>query len=144
MGLFSFFKKNKEKKEKLKKYEVGMEKTRKSTFSRLTALFNKENQITDQLFDELEEIFVMADIGVDTVVEFVDQLREDVRVKGITNAVDLQPIVVDKMFDIYLKGEVVNSNLRFNKDGISVFLFVGVNGVGKTTTIAKIANKLRK
>ena len=144
MGLFSFFKKNKEKKEQLKKYEVGMEKTRKSTFSKLTALFNKENKITDQLFDELEEIFVMADIGVDTVVEFVDRLREDVRVKGITNASDLQPIVVDKMFDIYLKGEVVNSNLRFNKDGISVFLFVGVNGVGKTTTIAKIANKLRK
>lgn len=144
MGIFSFFKKNKEKKEQLKKYEVGMEKTRKSTFSKLTALFNKENKITDQLFDELEEIFVMADIGVDTVVEFVDQLREDVRAKGITDAKELQPIVVDKMFDIYLKGEVVNSNLRFNKDGISVFLFVGVNGVGKTTTIAKIANKLTK
>ena len=144
MGIFSFFKKNKEKKEQLKKYEVGMEKTRKSTFSKLTALFNKENKITDQLFDELEEIFVMADIGVDTVVEFVDQLREDVRAKGITDAKELQPSVVDKMFDIYLKGEVVNSNLRFNKDGISVFLFVGVNGVGKTTTIAKIANKLAK
>ena len=144
MGLFSFLRKNKEKKEQLKKYEVGMEKTRKSTFSRLSALFNKQNAITDQLFDELEEIFVMADIGVDTVVEFVDQLREDVRVKGITNPSDLQPIVVDKMFDIYLKGEIVNSNLRFNKDGLSVFLFVGVNGVGKTTTIAKIANKLTK
>ncbi|MBP5408400.1 MAG: signal recognition particle-docking protein FtsY [Bacilli bacterium] len=144
MGLFSFLKRNKEKKEQLKKYEVGMEKTRKSTFSRLSALFNKQNAITDQLFDELEEIFVMADIGVDTVVEFVDQLREDVRVKGITNPSDLQPIVVDKMFDIYLKGEIVNSNLRFNKDGLSVFLFVGVNGVGKTTTIAKIANKLTK
>ena len=144
MGLFSFLKKNKEKKEQMKKYEVGMEKTRKSTFSRLTALFNKNNTITDQLFDELEEIFVMADIGVDTVVEFVDQLRDDVRAKNITNASDLQPIVVDKMFYIYLKGEIVNSNLRFNKDGISVFLFVGVNGVGKTTTIAKIAYKLKK
>lgn len=144
MGLFSFLKKNKEKKEQLKKYEVGMEKTRKSTFSRLTQIFNKESKITDSLFDELEEIFVMADIGVDTVVDFVDQLREDVRTKGITDALDLQPIVVDKMFDIYLKGEVVNSNLRFNKDGLSVFLFVGVNGVGKTTTIAKIANKLTK
>ncbi len=143
MGLFSFLKKNKEKKEQLRKYEVGMEKTRKSSFSRLSALFNKSSQINDDLFDELEEIFVMADIGVDTVVEFVDELREDVRVKGITNATDLQPIVVDKMFDIYLKGEVVNSNLRFNKDGLSVFLFVGVNGVGKTTTIAKIANKLK-
>ena len=60
----------------------------------------------------------MADIGVDTVVEFVDQLREDVRAKGITDAKELQPIVVDKMFDIYLKGEIVNSNLRFNKDVI--------------------------
>lgn len=144
MGLFSFLKRNKEKKEQLKKYEVGMEKTRKTTFSRLSALFNKQTSITDQLFDELEEIFVMADIGVDTVVEFVDQLRDDVRTKGITNPADLQPIVVDKMFDIYLKGEIVNSNLRFNKDGLSVFLFVGVNGVGKTTTIAKIANKLTK
>ena len=144
MGLFSFLKRNKEKKEQLKKYEVGMEKTRKTTFSRLSALFNKQTSITDQLFDELEEIFVMADIGVDTVVEFVDQLRDDVRTKGITNPADLQPIVVDKMFDIYLKGEIVNSNLRFNKDGLSIFLFVGVNGVGKTTTIAKIANKLTK
>lgn len=144
MGLFSFLKRNKEKKEQLKKYEVGMEKTRKTTFSRLSALFNKQTSITDQLFDELEEIFVMADIGVDTVVEFVDQLRDDVRTKGITNPADLQPIVVDKMFDIYLKGEIVNSNLRFNKEGLSVFLFVGVNGVGKTTTIAKIANKLTK
>ena len=144
MGLFSFLKRNKEKKEQLRKYEVGMEKTRKSSFSRLTALFNKNSTINDELFDELEEIFVMADIGVDTVVEFVDELKEDVRVKGITNASDLQPIVVDKMFDIYLKGEVVNSNLRFNKNGLSVFLFVGVNGVGKTTTIAKIAHKLKK
>ena len=55
----------------------------------------------------------------------------------------LQDIIVDKMFDIYLKGEVVNSNLRFNKDGLTVFLFVGVNGVGKTTTIAKVAHKLK-
>ena len=144
MGIFSIFKKNKEKQEKARKYEIGMEKTRKGAFARLGALFTKDTSITDSLFDELEEIFVMADIGVDTVVDFVDELREDVRTKGITDASMLQPIVVDKMFDIYLKGEIVNSNLRFNKEGLSVFLFVGVNGVGKTTTIAKIANKLKK
>lgn len=144
MGLFSIFKKNKEKQEKARKYEIGMEKTRKGAFARLGALFTKDTSITDSLFDELEEIFVMADIGVDTVIDFVDELREDVRTKGITDASMLQPIVVDKMFDIYLKGEIVNSNLRFNKEGLSVFLFVGVNGVGKTTTIAKIANKLKK
>ena len=121
-----------------------MEKTRKGAFARLASLFTKDTSVTDELFDELEEIFVMADIGVDTVVDFVDELREDVRTKGINDASELQPIVVDKMFDIYLKGEIVNSNLRFNKEGLSVFLFVGVNGVGKTTTIAKIANKLKK
>lgn len=142
MGLFNIFK-SKEKKEAAKKYRIGMEKTRKSGFGRLASLFSGHNEITDDLFDELEEIFVMADIGVDTVVEFVDELKKDVRTKNITNAKDLQPIIVDKMFDIYLKGEIINANLNINKNGISVFLFVGVNGVGKTTTIAKVAHKLK-
>lgn len=142
MGIFSFFK-NKEKRKEAEKYRIGMEKTRNGAFSRLKKLFSNYNQITEDLFDELEEIFVMADIGVDTVVKFIDELKSDERVKGLESAKDLQPIIVDKMFDIYLKGEIVNSNLRFNKEGLSVFLFVGVNGVGKTTTIAKIANKLK-
>ena len=144
MGIFSIFKRNKEKKEDARKYRIGMEKTRKSSFSRLASLFKIHIEINEELFDELEEIFVMADMGVETVVNFVDELKEDVRTKNITSAEELQPIIVDKMFDIYLKGEVVNSNLRFNKNGLSVFLFVGVNGVGKTTTIAKVAYKLKK
>lgn len=57
---------------------------------------------------------------------------------------ELQPIIVDKMFELYLKNEVVNNNLNLNPNGLSVFLFVGVNGVGKTTTIAKIAYRLKK
>lgn len=142
MGLFSIFK-TKEKKEEARKYRIGMEKTRKSGFARLNSLFSSKNNISDDLFDELEEIFVMADMGVDTVVDFIDELKNDVRTKNISNASELGPIVVDKMFDIYLKGEIVNSNLVFNKEGLSVFLFVGVNGVGKTTTIAKVANKLK-
>ena len=144
MGIFSIFRRNKEKKEEAKKYRIGMEKTRKSTaFSRLKRLFSEYDQITEDLFDELEEIFVMADIGVDTVVKFIDELKEEAKDKELHNALDLQPIIIDKMFDIYLKGEVVNSNLRFNNNGLSVFLFVGVNGTGKTTTIAKIAHKLK-
>lgn len=142
MGFFDRFKSKKNKKE-AEKYRIGMEKTR-SSMSRLKRLFANYNVVTDELFDELEEIFVMADIGVDTVVKFVDELKADERVWKLKTAKDLQPIIVDKMFDIYLKGEIVNSNLRFNKNGISVFLFVGVNGVGKTTTISKIANKLQK
>lgn len=142
MGIFDIFK-SKEKREAAKKYRIGMEKTRKSGFGRLAALFSGYNEITDDLFDELEEIFVMADIGVETVVNFVDELKKDVRTKGITQAKDLQPIIVDKMFDIYLKGEIVNANLNVNRKGLSVYLFVGVNGVGKTTTIAKVAHKLK-
>ena len=143
MGLFKIFK-SKEKKREAEKYRIGMEKTRKGVFSRLKKLFSNTNEITDDLFDELEEIFVMADIGVDTVIKFIDELKSDVRVKKITNAQDLQPIIVDRMFDIYLKGEIVNSNLNYNKNELAVYLFVGVNGVGKTTTIAKIAHKLKQ
>lgn len=142
MGFFNIFK-SKEKKRKAEKYRIGMEKTRKGSFSLLKQLFSRHNQVTEELFDELEEIFVMADIGVDTVVKFIDELKSDPRVKNLTSASELQPIIIDRMFDIYLKGEIVDSNLRFNKDGVTVFLFVGVNGSGKTTTIAKIANKLK-
>ena len=143
MGLFSIFK-SKAKKEEAKKYRIGMEKTRKSGLARLSNLFKSYNEITEDLFDELEEIFVMADMGVETVVKFIDELKDDVRTKNITSASDLQPIIVDKMFEIYLKGEIVNSNLNVSKDNLNVYLFVGVNGVGKTTTIAKVAYKLKK
>ena len=126
------------------KLKNGLKKTKESFLGKVDSILASFGKIDEDLFDELEEIFVMADIGVDTVVKFIDELKSDERVKGLESAKDLQPIIVDKMFDIYLKGEVVNSNLRFNKDGLSVFLFVGVNGVGKTTTIAKVAHKLKQ
>ncbi len=141
MGFMDLFR---NKKKRNDKYRIGMEKTRQGAFSRLKRLFTGYNEVTEEFFDELEEIFVMADIGVDTTVKFIDELKADPRVKEIKDIKEIQPIIIDKMFDLYLKGEIVNSNLRLNKTGLSVFLFVGVNGSGKTTTIAKIANKLQK
>ncbi len=139
MGFFDLFKR----KNKNKKYKMGLHKTREGALSTLKQLLDKNNKITDELFDELEEIFIMADIGVDTVIDFIDDLRSEVQNKKITDPSLLQEIIMDKMFEIYLNGEIVNANLALNKNGLSVILFVGVNGVGKTTSIAKIAKQYK-
>ena len=142
MGLFDFFKKNKNKKQE--KYKLGMHKTRENSFGSIKKILEARSIIDDALFDELEEVFIMADVGVDTVISFIDDLRDEVMKRDIKDPTLLQEIIIDKMFEIYLKGEVVNANLKLNKDGLSVVLFVGVNGVGKTTSIAKIAHQLKQ
>lgn len=128
------------KKNKNKKYKMGLHKTREGSFKPLKELLANKSKIDNSLFDELEEIFITSDIGVDTVVSFIDNLKNEVQNKKITNPVLLQEIIIDKMFELYLKNEIVNANLNLAKEGLSVILFVGVNGVGKTTSIAKIAN----
>ena len=142
MGLFSKLFKSKNN-EKPNKYKLSMNKTRKGALANLKNLLSGKNKIDEDLFDELEEMFIMADIGVDTVVSFIDSLKAEVKERAITDPSMLQQIIVDKMFEIYLKGEVVNTNLN-EAEGLSIYLFVGVNGVGKTTSIAKIANMLKK
>lgn len=148
MGLFDFLKKKKEGTnealEKAKKYNLGLEKTRSGFLAKLKNVLSGYDEITEELFDDLTDVFIMADIGVETTLDFIEELKEDERVKGIHEVSELQPIIVDKMFELYLKNEIVNANLNIQKDQLSVFLFVGVNGVGKTTTIAKIAYRLKK
>ena len=143
MGLFDFFKKRK-KDNVSKKYNLGMKKTRTGLLGKLKSILSSHSDINEDLFDDLTDAFIMADIGVETTLDFIDALKEDERVQGINDVKELQQIIVDKMFELYLKNEIVNNNLNINKEGLSVFLFVGVNGVGKTTTIAKIAHRLKK
>lgn len=143
MAFGFLFGRKKKKDETAKKYQLGMKKTRTSLLGRLKQVLSGYNQITEDLFDDLTDIFIMADIGVETTLNFIDQLKDDPRVEDCNTAEELQPIIVDKMFDLYLKGEIVNNNLNVQKNALSVFLFVGVNGVGKTTTIAKIAHRLK-
>lgn len=142
MGLFDLFKKKK--KDKNEKYKLGMHKTREESFGSIKKILAAKGRIDDSLFDELEEVFIMADIGVDTVIKFIDGLKDEVAKKDIKDPSLLQEIIIDKMFEMYLKGEMVNSNLNLAKNGLSVILFVGVNGVGKTTSIAKIAYQLKQ
>ncbi len=141
MAFFGLFKSKKDK-EKSKKFKLGLHKTREGAFKTLKEILNENTKINDDLFDQLEEIFIAADIGVDTVIKFIEDLKDEVNHKKITDPILLQEMIMDKMFEIYLKGEIVNANLNLH-DGLNVLLFVGVNGVGKTTSIAKIASKLK-
>ncbi len=143
MGLFQRFFQNQEKKHKAEKYKIGMMKTRTGSLSSLKDILTKSKSIDEDLFSKLEEIFIMSDIGIDTVIEFIDGLREAVKKQNIQNPLQLENLIVDKMFELYLKDEIINTNIRYNSDGLTIILFVGVNGTGKTTTIGKLAYKIK-
>ena len=137
-----------EKKEELKNnsvkvYEKGLTKSRQGFVSKLANLTNKYNKVTDEYFDELEEILIMADIGVNTVMEFIDRLRDRVRSEKLDDPEMLKEIIVDELFIIYVNDSVLTSKITYNDNGPTAILFVGVNGVGKTTTIGKIGYQLK-
>ena len=95
MGLFDFFKKKKD--VKAQKYNLGMEKTRKGFLTKLKQVLSGYDEITEDLFDDLTDVFIMADIGVETTLEFIEKLKQDIRVKGVHEVTELQAIIVDKM-----------------------------------------------
>lgn len=149
MGIFQSFKKifdNKSVKEKeeIVSYDKGLEKTRKEFVSKLNLLTLKYNKIDSDYFDELEEILIMADMGVHTVMDFMDTLKKRVKHENITSASLLKEIIVDEMFIIYVNNDILSSKINYAKEGPTVLLFVGVNGVGKTTSIGKLAYQLHE
>jgi len=130
-------------KESVKVYEKGLTKSRENFVSKLMGLTNKYNKITEEYFEELEEILIMADIGVNTVMDFMERLRKRVKHEKIEDVEYLNELIVDELFIIYVNDEVIVNKINYAKTGPTVVLFVGVNGVGKTTTIAKLADKLK-
>lgn len=146
MGLFDKFKnvftKPKEEQKDLKLYEDGLEKTRNEFTSKLKLLNKKHKKVSNEYFEELEEILIMADIGVNTVMSFVDRLKKRVKKENIVDSEDLLEIIVDEMFIIYVNNSVIVNKINYSETGPTVILFVGVNGVGKTTTIGKLAYQL--
>lgn len=141
MGIFDKFKTIFTKKD-INEYDKALEKTRNNFTSKLGSLSKKYKELTNEYFEELEEILIMADIGVDTVMKLVDRLKKRVKEEKITSPEELKEIIVDEMFIIYVDGDILTNKINVNKEGPTVLLFVGVNGVGKTTTIGKIAYQL--
>ncbi len=140
MGFFKIFKSRKKKKND--KYSLGLHRS-KEAFGSLKRILETSSQIDDDLYDEIEEVLIMADIGVETTLEFMDQLKKQKDVKKITDPLELQEVIVDEMFNLYLEGEVVKGDIDYDKDDINVYMFVGVNGTGKTTSIGKLAKLLK-
>ena len=146
MGLLNKFKKvfKKEEKKDIELYDKGLEKTRKEFVNELNLLGIKYTKVSDEYFDELESLLIKADIGVNTVFSFLDRLKKRVKHENITDTEFLKEVIVDELFMIYVEGESLSDKININLDGPTVLLFVGVNGVGKTTTIGKLANKYKK
>lgn len=145
MGLFSKFKNifTKEKTE-LDAYQTGLEKTSKEFVNKINILNSKYKKVSEEYFEELEEIFIIADIGVETVMKFIDKLKRRVKHENIIDSKDLMDVIIDEMFIIYVNNQIIVNKINYADNGPTVILFVGVNGVGKTTSIGKIANKIKK
>ncbi len=145
MGLFDKIKNvfKTKAKEEIEVYDKGLEKTRKEFVSELNILGIKYKKVTDEYFDELESLLIKADIGVKTVFDFLDRLKKRVKKENITDTENLKEVIVDELFLIYVTGENLSDKINMNPTGPTVLLFVGVNGVGKTTTIGKLAYKYK-
>lgn len=146
MGIFdklkNTFKKNNN--ESVQKYDNGLTKTREDFINKINILGLKYTKTDEKFFEELEEILIMADLGTKTTFKFMDKLRKRVKEENITDFNYLKEVIVDELFMIYVNGESLTSKINYNNEGITTILFVGVNGVGKTTTIAKLASKMKK
>ncbi|MBM7540547.1 signal recognition particle-docking protein FtsY [Amphibacillus cookii] len=148
----SFFKKLKEKfsasaenEEVSDKYKTGLEKTRASFSTKLNDLIARYRKVDEDFFEDLEEILISADVGVNTVMELVEELEMEAKRQNIKDAVDLKELISEKLVEIYSAGDFAEeAPLNLQNDDLSVILFVGVNGVGKTTSIGKLAYQLKQ
>lgn len=140
-----FFRKKKEsssiKESIAQKFIKGLNKSSSSLVGAMSGLFSGYSKIDEDLYESLEEILIGADVGVTTTMELVSQLRHEVKERKIKEPAELQPVLISLIRTILTKER--KDNLLQLQDGLSVVLFVGVNGVGKTTSIGKLAHRFK-
>ena len=124
------------------KYVVGLDKSSETFSDRINELAARFREINDEYFEELENILIMADVGVSMVMKIVSEIKTEVRIRNITDPREINDIIVDKMFVIYANESVMSTKINYAAEGLTVILMVGVNGAGKTTTIGKLAHRI--
>ncbi|MFD2616914.1 signal recognition particle-docking protein FtsY [Terrilactibacillus laevilacticus] len=125
------------------KFKGGLTKTRQSFASKVNNLVKRYRKVDEEFFEELEEVMISSDVGVNTVLELIDQLKDEARTRNIKETEELKDVIVEVLSGMLTKKDEENE-LTFNPNGMTIFLVVGVNGVGKTTTIGKLAHKLKQ
>lgn len=126
------------------KFKAGLEKSREKFQSEINELMARYRTVDEDFFEALEEVLIGADVGFNTVMELTDELRHTAKVKNITETRDLKETIVEKMVEIYERNDDLPETMNIQEDGLTVILVVGVNGVGKTTSIGKLAHKYKK
>lgn len=126
------------------KFRQGLEKSREKFQNEINALMAKYRTVDEDFFEALEEVLISADVGFNTVMELTDELRTEAQLKNITNTEDLKETIVLKMIEIYERNDELREDMNIQTDELTVILVVGVNGVGKTTSIGKLAHKYKQ
>ena len=125
------------------KYNRTLKKTRTGFAARLNEFFANFRRVDEEFFEELEEMLILSDVGVNVATQLTEDLRYEARLENVKKTEDLQRLIIEKLVDIYEKDDVYKEQINF-QDGLTVMLFVGVNGVGKTTSIGKLAHKYKQ
>ena len=124
------------------KYNRSLKKTRTGFSARLNAFLANFRRVDEEFFEELEEMLILSDVGVNVATQLTEDLRYEAKLENAKRADDLKRVIIEKLVDIYEKDGVFNEKINF-QDDLTVMLFVGVNGVGKTTSIGKLAYKYK-
>ena len=145
MGLIKFLKEKfgKKKDTVTDKYEQGMEKSRKSFSSKLNNLSHKYKKVNQDYFEEVEEILIEADVGINLTLKVIESVLEKSKKERISEPSEINEILMDELFAGYMDKGNYQNDLAFYEDRPTVLLVVGVNGVGKTTSIAKLAYRYK-
>src|SRR5699024_10058061 len=123
------------------KFRAGLEKSRENFQAQLNNLIARYRKVDEDFFEALEEMLITADVGFNTVMDLVEELRTEAQRRNITETEDLREVIVEKIVEIYQQEDDNSEAMNIENEGLNVILMVGVNGVGKTTTIGKLAHR---
>ena len=125
------------------KYDRSLKKTRTGFGARLNAFFANFRSVDEEFFEELEELLIMSDVGVQVASNLTEELRYEAKLENAKKPDALRRVIIEKLVELYEKDGNYDESIHF-QDGLTVMLFVGVNGVGKTTSIGKLAHRYKQ